>query len=70
MIKLGYCYKHGIGVPQDYASAMQWYRMAADFDFNVGQYWVAVMYENGKGVKTDYVKVMCRYKKAAAQGTP
>jgi TPR repeat protein len=30
MVLLGECYEEGVGVPQDYAEAMRWYRKAAD----------------------------------------
>jgi uncharacterized protein len=41
-------YHYGMGVPQDYAAAMSWYRKAADAQFKFG-----VMYLDGQGVPQD-----------------
>ena len=61
-------YANGQGVPQDYAEALKWYRMAAeqgnaDAQLNVGQiYWL------GKGVSEDYVLAYMWLDLAANQG--
>ena len=41
-------YEHGEGVPQDYAEAVRWYRLAADQGYASAQYNLGVMYNNGK----------------------
>jgi len=43
-------YYNGEGVPQDYAVAMKWYRLAAEQGHAKAQYNLGVMYYNGEGV--------------------
>ena len=38
-------YEEGNGVPQDYAKAVKWYRLAADQGYADAQYNLGVMYE-------------------------
>ena len=47
---LGVMYAKGIGVPQDYAQAVQWYRKAAEQGEIEAQFALGVMYEKGIGV--------------------
>jgi len=49
---------HGLGqgVPQDYAAAVSWYRMAADQGNAHGQSQLGRMYILGNGVPQDYVQ--------------
>jgi hypothetical protein len=48
-------YSLGAGVPQDYAEAAKWYRMAADRGNAAGQQSFGSLYLNGQGVPQDYV---------------
>lgn len=46
-------YAKGMGVPKDYAKAMQWYQLAADQGYALAQSNLGVMYNNGQGVPRD-----------------
>jgi hypothetical protein len=48
-------YENGYGVPQDYKTALKWYRLAAEQDAAGAHYNLALMYYNGEGVLLDYV---------------
>nr|WP_271873207.1 tetratricopeptide repeat protein [Rubripirellula sp.] len=65
---LGKMYESGQGVPQDYADAMKWYRLAADQGYAKAQINIGVMYDNGQGVPQDYAEAMKWYRLAADQG--
>ncbi|HIN12434.1 MAG TPA: sel1 repeat family protein [Acidobacteria bacterium] len=53
---LGGIYREGRGVPQDYAEAVRWYRLAADQGYGEGQSDLGAMYFQGRGVVQDYVQ--------------
>ena len=61
-------YDNGKGVPQDYAEAVKWYRLAADQGKASAQYNLGVMYERGQGVPHDYAEAVKWYRLAAEQG--
>ena len=63
MIHLGWLYRDGWGVAQDYGKAREWYQKAADAMGNLGS-----LYENGWGVAQHYVKARKWYQKAADAG--
>jgi len=65
---LGLTYYNGEGVPQDYAQAMKWYRLAADQGVAEAQYNLGLMYYNGRGVPQDDAQAMKWYRLAAEQG--
>ena len=65
---LGLRYDDGLGVPQDDAQAVKWYRLAADQGYAQAQYNLGVMYANGIGVPQDYVQAHMWLNLAAAQG--
>ena len=48
---LKHMYVNGIGVPQNYQSAIKWFSKAAEQGNTVAQYNLAVMYDNGWGVE-------------------
>ena len=48
-------YANGIGVPQDYAQAVEWYRKAAEQGHAGAQTNLGLMYEDGEGVIQDNV---------------
>lgn len=64
---LGVKYHEGLDVPQDYAEAMRWFRMAADQGNPDAQFNLGVMYEKGRGVPPNYEDAMRWYQKAADQ---
>ncbi len=61
-------YRKGQGVPQDYAEAVKWYRLAADEWDKAAQFNLGSMYEKGKGVPQDYANAAKWYRLAADQG--
>ncbi len=65
---LGYMYKSGQGVEQDYVKAVEWYRKAAEQGYALAQCNLGVCYANGQGVKQDYTEAVKWYRKAAEQG--
>ena len=65
---LGHMYDHGEGVPQDYAEAVKWYRLAADQGKAKAQYNLGNMYDNGQGVPQDYAEAVKWWRLAADQG--
>ena len=66
--RLGYMYYQGQGVPQDYAAALKWYRLAADQGNAEAQFDLAFMYYEGLGVLQDSAAALKWYRLAAAQG--
>ena len=65
---LGVSYKAGQGVPQDYAEAVRWYRLAAVQGNTNAQYNLGVMYEEAQGVALDYVRAHTWFNLSAASG--
>ena len=49
-------YQEGLGVTQDHAEAVKWYRLSADKGQPFAQNNLGVMYKNGWGIKQDYVE--------------
>jgi len=67
-VRLGDCYIHGEGVPQDYKKAVEWYTKAAEQGDADAQVRLGYCYDNGEGVPQDYKKAVEWYTKAAEQG--
>ena len=65
---LGVMYDFGQGVPQDYAQAVKWYRLAADQEHVKAQYNLALKYDKGQGVPQDYAEAVKWFRLAADQG--
>lgn len=66
---IGFAYLNGRGgLPQDYAEAARWYRLAAEQGHAVAQYGLGMMYSNGVGVPEDDVEAVRWYRLAAEQG--
>ena len=61
-------YRDGQGVPQDYKTAVKWYRLAAEQGNARAQYNLGAMYDNGKGVPQDYVRASMWYNIVAISG--
>jgi TPR repeat protein len=64
----GVAYVFGQGVPQDYAEAVKWFRMAADHGYANAQYNLGVMYADGEGVPQNYAEAYVRSGLAVASG--
>ena len=67
-LELGNMYHDGRGVPQDYAKAVKWYRLAAEQGYATAQYNLGLMYDKGNGVPQDYKEAMKWWLLAAKQG--
>lgn len=66
--QLGYAYRYGEGVAQNYEQAVYWTRKAAAQGFAMAQFGLGVMYEQGEGVAQDKSQAAKWYRKAAEQG--
>jgi TPR repeat protein len=56
-LALGFTYAEGkLGVPQDYAEALKWFRLAAAQGIAQAQLMVGLMYSMGQGVPQDFVE--------------
>jgi uncharacterized protein len=66
---LGARYSRGRGVPQDYAEALKWYRLAANQGKAAAQLNLGVMYHEGEGVPQNYVQALKWLTLAAATFT-
>jgi TPR repeat protein len=65
---LGVMYDFGMGVPENDAEAVKWYRKAADQGDAEGQYNLGVMYDFGMGVPENDAEAVKWYRKSADQG--
>ena len=65
---LGARYRDGQGVPQDYAEAVRWYRLAAEQGHANAQNSLGYRYQHGQGVPQDYAEAVRWYRLAAEQG--
>lgn len=67
---LGFMYEYGRGVPQDYTTAVYWYRCAAEQDYSTAQYLLGLMYEKGLGVERSDTLAYAWLNLAAAHAPP
>jgi hypothetical protein len=69
---VGDLYREGLGVSQDYKTALSWYLKASpDPRLTMAPYWIGHIYERGGfGVERDYVQAMHWYQIAANNGEP
>jgi TPR repeat protein len=65
---LGYMYEHGLGVPQSWPAAVDYYLLAAEQGDPTGQYLLGLMYDKGFGVSRDVVQAYKWLDLAAARG--
>ena len=70
MNDLGWLYRNGKGVAQDYAQAREWFQKAAEAGNNVAMVNLGYLYEKGLGGAQDYAKAREWYQKAADAGNP
>ena len=64
----GIMYKDGKGVPQNYATAVQWFSRSAAAGNSLGQNNLGGMYRDGIGVNRDYARAITFFRAAAQQG--
>ena len=73
-MNLGWMHHKGLGVEQNYKTAIKWYEMAANQDNEDAQHTLGNLYRNGEGKKDavtkDLNKAMYYYKKASDNGFP
>jgi TPR repeat protein len=67
---LGFMYETGRGVPQDYVTAIYWYRRAASQGETTAQCRLGLLYDKGQGVAQDYVEAHKWLNLAAAHAPP
>jgi len=63
-------YAKGGGVALDAASAVSWYRRAAERGYPQAQNNLGVMYDQGRGIAEDDAEAERWYRRAADQGFP
>ena len=64
---VGYMYEEGLGVPQNYLLAMNWYRQAADSGLAEAQHNMGMLYHHGYGVAENLAEAFRWFKMAAEQ---
>ncbi|MYG18133.1 MAG: sel1 repeat family protein, partial [Gemmatimonadales bacterium] len=67
-VSLGDRYRYGLGVAEDDAEAVRWYREAAEQGDDAAQFNLGEMYYIGEGVPQDYAEAVRWYRAAAEQG--
>ena len=60
--------RHVVALPQDYAEAVKWYRLAAEQGYAGAQSNLGIMYDKGEGVPHDDVLAYMWFNLAAASG--
>lgn len=66
--EIGNMYYTGENLPQDYGTAVDWYRLAAKQGHPYAQNNLGAMYQTGEGVQQDYGDSVKWYRLAAEQG--
>ena len=64
---VGYMYEEGLGVPQNYLLAMNWFRQAADNELAQAQHNMGMLYHHGYGVAQNLEEAFRWFKLAADQ---
>ncbi|PJK29024.1 tetratricopeptide repeat protein [Minwuia thermotolerans] len=65
---LGELYRDGVGVPQDFATALKYFDLAAQQEFPLAYYNASVIYRDGVGVEKNTEKGLEYLKRAADMG--
>ena len=63
-------YETGLGVPQNYAEAVKWFRKGAEQGYARAQNNLGVMYATGHGVANNYEEALKWFRKSAEQAEP
>ena len=66
--ELGWMYSNGLGVKQDYTTAITWFTKAAEQGNLSAQINLGWLYEKGLGVEQDYATAVSWYRKVAERG--
>ena len=67
---VGHMYEKGLGVAQNYAMAMQWYRRAAEQDLSEAKLNIGLLYYYGYGVATNHREAVSWFRAAAESELP
>lgn len=70
MTLLGLLYARGLGVPQNFSTAADWYRLAAQRGDREAQLALGVLYANGRGVERSIERAFEWFEKSAEQDQP
>ena len=65
---IGHMFEEGLGVSQNYQTAMSWYRKAAEQDLAQAQHNVGLLYYNGYGVQANPREAVRWFRQSADQG--
>src|SRR5690606_12315599 len=68
MFSLAYLYQYGLGVPQNYKEAFNWYSKAAQKGNASANTNLGYMYQYGYGVRQNYEQALYLYQTAANMG--
>lgn len=68
IVLLADCHDYGVGMSQDHAGAMRWFRKAADIGNTTAMVRVGHLYACGLGVPADVAEAIWWYRKAADAG--
>ena len=66
---MGWMYKNGQGVAQDYKEAVKWWRLSAEQGDADAQNNLAAMYDEGHGVLQDYLRAHMWFNLSASNGS-
>ena len=67
---LGVMYENGVGVPENVADAVKWYRLAAEQGRARAQNNLGVMYENGEGVSENNAEAIKWFRLPSSEEMP
>lgn len=65
---MGRLYHDGLGLPQDFAKALHWYRRAVEQQYAPAKSRLGYMYRKGEGVPLNYERAYYWFREAADQG--
>ena len=67
-VNIGIAYAEGLGVPENFGMAVEWYRKAAMMGVAEAQHCLGLHHDYGKGVPEDTTMAAEWYRRAADQG--
>ena len=65
---VGFSYRNGLGVAQDFAAALPFYRRACAQGCPTAAYWLGIAYERGEGIPADKAEALKYYRLSAKRG--
>lgn len=70
MFYLGWIYHEGLGVNQDYAKALYWFKKAACYNHAAALFNISTIYSHGEGIPVDHREALIWLQRAADQDMP